>query len=1110
MTDRPATSQPASTGRTYWQSFEHLANSPEVAEALDKEFQKYDPDVIKSLSRRKFLKYAAASMALAGVGLSGCRRWPKEALAPYAHQPVGLVPGLPEYYATSYEVGGVGSGLLAESFDGRPIKLEGNPSHPYNRTRSYDPAKPGTAGRGWGSADSFAQAQPLSLYDPERSRTVVDNSGATGVARDAAYFDETVLPQLQQALQAGRLAVLSEATASPTAVRLLGELPDGAWYTWEPLSTQPTNGVREIWHFDQAQVVLGLDVDYLGTHPGHTRYAADWSVMRASADDEGHPVMSKCYQAECRYSLTGASADTRLPIRPALLDAVARLVAEKVGVSLPAASLESLREGEQAKIEAFATDVAADLTAAGSAGLVAAGPEAPESVRNIARAINAQLGSVGTTVTYIADPTPVGGTIDELAAAVRNGEVDALVILGGNPVYDAPADVDFAGLLGDVGMSVHLSPYLDETSLAASYHVPRAHFLECWGDTRGFDGTVACQQPLILPLFNGVSSIEMLARLLGLEKADGMSLVAETFAGLNGSGDEKAWRKFLHDGVLADTGAEQADAPDAGDLSLPAAVDGTAFEVVFQPDTSVHDGRFANNGWLQELPDPLTKLCWDNAALMNIRDAEANGLHTGDMIAVSVNGRSLEMAVYVLPGQPRGTIGLPLGYGRRAGGTLAVASDPDTGGGFDTYRLRTLAGGLTYAGGATVERADGRYLLAMTQNHHLIDDVGYKGRGDRVGYKGETSTVIHESSFEDHLHFLHPEEHEGDAHGGGHGGGHGHGHPAHSAAHASLSLQIFQPPSTFNYPHAWGMTIDMNACMGCSACVVACQSENNIPVVGKESVLNNREMHWLRIDRYFKAEGDDTAAKKHDEDPDVVWQPMMCVHCENAPCEQVCPVAATVHDTEGLNTMVYNRCIGTRYCSNNCPYKVRRFNYFDYHSKLETDSFRSTGTAGGISNKPWLMMPDQQQVQQIDQIRRMVFNPDVTVRMRGVMEKCTYCTQRISRAKIEAKARWAERKTLAEQMPDGQEKQDLLQELADYPYVEDGAVVTACQAACPTEAITFGNLNDPSTKVSQIQNYNDRSYSLLEELNSRPRTKHLAVVRNPAEAASQHEAAETH
>ena len=1052
-----ATASPA-TGRTYWASFEHLAESPEIADALDKEFGSYDPAEMVSLPRRRFMKYVAASMALAGVamGTSGCRRWPKEVIAPYASKPKDRVPGVPELYATSWELGGVGVGLLASSFDGRPVKIEGNPKHPGSVTRS------GT----WGSADVTAQAQPLSLYDPDRSRAVIDR--ADGQARTVDWFKTNVVPQLA-ALAGGKMAVLCEATASPTLLRLRKELEDkfGAdvWHTWEPLRpTAPAGGLRPVYHLDKAAVVVSLDDDYLGLHPAHTQYAADWSKRRASADPLGKDYgaadgvsMSKCFTAETRYSITGASGDYRLPVTPTKLGDIVAALASALGIE------KSLRGQLSEKEKAFVDAAVKEIEANRGASLIAFGPHLPEELQNAAMRLNAEVGAVGKTIDYVADPVPAAGTINDLTDKLNAGGVEALLILGGNPAYDAPADLDFPRALRKAKTSVHLSPYDNETSALCAYHVPQALFLEAWGDTRGWDGTVAPIQPLILPLFNGLSSIDIVSAVLGLTE-DAYTLVRRTILSMLGDkAGDKEFREVLHNGIVPNTALPPAK---IGSLNAVQATQRPTpkkgqYEVNFAADNFLYDGRFANNGWLQETPDTLTKLTWDNAALVSIFDAEVLGVKTMDVIELTVDGRKLGMAVYVMPGQPKGVITLPLGYGRTRAGAIGTYADGE-GGGFDTYKLRGTKGLWTAI--ADVKPVAGeRYELAMTQNHHLIDKVGYQGREARTGDKGKTSKIIRETSFVEHKEYV-------DQHGDGQQharGGFNHNYPSNAGQHGGVALQIFQPPEPLTTgqnditvaPHAWGMTIDMNLCIGCAACVVACQSENNIPIVGKEFVLNNREMQWLRIDRYFKADGDTYDKQIHDDNPDVALQPMMCQHCENAPCEQVCPVAATVHDTEGLNVMVYNRCIGTRYCSNNCPYKVRRFNFLDYQVKDPRGSMLT-------AVYPWL--PDQQQTE-IDSIKRMVFNPDVTLRMRGVMEKCTYCVQR-----IKLKSIWRRNR--------------------DEP-VQDGDIKTACQMACPTEAIVFGNLKDDTARVTKQQRL-PRAYGVLDELNTRPRTKYLAKLRN--------------
>ena len=1066
------------TGRTYWASFEHLASSPEIAEAVDKEFASYDPKDVLTVPRRRFLKYVAASMALAGVGLGGCRRWPKEVIAPYAHEPKDHTPGIPEFYATSYELGGVGVGLLAESFDGRPIKIEGNPNHPGSVTRSGN----------WGSADAIAQAQTLSLYDPDRSRAVVDRPN--GQAHPVDWFTRNVIPRFQAFKgRGGRMAVLCEASASPTLLRLRQQLENDfagtTWYTWEPLratsqadATTAAFGkpLRPVYHLDKAAVVVSLDEDYLGLHPAHVRYAADWSKRRASVDrgaasfgavaDDGEVSMSKCFTAESRYSLTGASGDYRLPVSPSRLALVAAAMGRAIGLGSASDLADDLTPREQA----FVDQSVAAIRANPGKALVCFGAHLPVAVQSLLMAVNDEIGAVGSTLTYVEDPVPPAGDIAELTRRMADGELDALLILGGNPVYDAPADLDFATALANVRESVHLSLYDDETSARCTYHVPRAHFLEAWGDTRGWDGTVAPVQPIILPLYNGLSSIEVLANLLGLPATDGLTLVRDTLRPMldesqSETYNDVAFRRVLHDGVVAGTALPPVEvgrlAVDTLDLPRPRLA-ANQLEVVFAGDGHLYDGRFANNGWLQEMPDTMSKLTWDNAALMSIHDAERIGVETGDVVTLGVPGlEPLNIAVYVMPGQPRGCVALPLGYGRTRAGNIGNSNDGE-GGGFDTYKLRAT-GGLWNAV-ADVAKQGQRYMLAMTQNHHLIDKVGYQGREDRVGGKGQTSTVIRETSFPEHLAYLatHPAPIRGVAHG----------YPADKKAHASVALQLFNPPAPLAEgqdesrvaPHAWGMTIDMNLCIGCTACAVACQAENNIPVVGKEQVANNREMHWLRVDRYFKAEGETYEEKIFDDNPDVALQPMMCVHCENAPCEQVCPVAATVHDTQGLNVMIYNRCIGTRYCSNNCPYKVRRFNYLDWHVKDPRGSMLTAVYPG---------IPDQQQ-HQIDAVKRMVYNPDVTVRMRGVMEKCTYCTQR-----IQVKTIW--RSNRGEPL-------------------QDGDIKTACQTACPTEAIVFGDLKDRDARVTQQQRV-PRGYDVLAELNTRPRTRYLARLRNRDEDA---------
>ncbi|MDW8261539.1 MAG: TAT-variant-translocated molybdopterin oxidoreductase [Phycisphaerales bacterium] len=1043
-------------GRTYWQSFDHLEDAPSVQELLSREFPGYSPSDIASMPRRRFLKLMGASLALSGLTLSGCRRWPREQLAPYTYTSAERIPGEPEFYATCMELGGVAKPLLAKAFDGRPIKIEGNPSHPASATW----------GGKLGSADHYAQASVLELYDPDRSRFVIDRSGPSPRQATFEEFSASFAGFLKANCPAGSgFAILSEASESPSVLdmknRLLAAMPQTRWVEYEPLSNdnellgvkQATGKAgRAVLKLDQADVVVSFEGDFLGIHPAQVQYANEFSRARRAADTQGR--MNRLFVIESTFSLTGSNADERLPVRPSRVELLAAALASELGI--PGVSGSGLEPSEKEFIAAAAHD----LRAAGSRGLVVAGAGASPTVHVLAYLINSALKSIGSAVTYVQVPDRPAShpaAIAALAQEMRAGGVKALLILGGNPAFDAPADVDFSRALGGVGLSAHLSLYMNETSLACKWHVPRAHYLEAWGDGRSWDGTIATAQPLIEPLFGGKSVIEVLAMLCG-EQIDGQAIVRRALQ----LQDDAAWRKAIHDGVIPGTSYPPIS---GGTGSMPQVAPASTgkFELRFVGSYSVYDGRFANLGWLQELPDPLTRLTWDNAALLSKKDADALGVKNGDMIAITANGRTLEIPAFILPGTPAGVITLPVGFGRRNAGSVGGAEGAGIApAGFDVYRLRGTDAWY-FAQDAKVTRAAGTYKLISTQDHHLIDDVGFKGREVRVGEKFRSGRIVREATFRAYYesgrqsNVFHPPDYHGPA----------------------SRLQLFTPPTDypqadpgapdlFNHPHAWGMAIDMTACIGCGACAVACQAENNIAVVGKEMVELNREMNWLRIDRYFKTAGGSVEEKRNDPNPQVVFQPMMCVQCENAPCEQVCPVAATVHDTEGLNTMVYNRCIGTRYCSNNCPYKVRRFNYYDYHA---------TGPRSGRYRMPFLNWPDRQQKDQIDPLLWMQFNPEVTVRMRGVMEKCTYCTQRIAAAKIHARNEWKQGKRPS-------------------PLVRDGEIVTACQQACPTEAIVFGNLNDSGSVVRKWQE-NPRAYAVLDDLNTRPRTRYLAKLRNP-------------
>jgi molybdopterin-containing oxidoreductase family iron-sulfur binding subunit len=1007
------------TGLAYWRSLDELADTPEFRRFVEAEFPGLATGMLDSASRRRFLKLMGASLALAG--LTGCR-WPTERIAPYANRPAGRTPGVPVQYATAMELGGVAAGLLVTSYDGRPIKIEGNPSHPTNR----------------GAADAFSQAAILELYDPDRSTVPIQREGGQWFRRtwdEVAAFCGRHFEDLRPSGGAG-LRILSEASSSSSLAdmraRLLEAFPQAEWVEYEPVSFDNERAgtamafgspYRIQYALDRADTVVCLDADLLMTHPAAVRHARDFADgrrvnERGRRSQDGRP-MNRLYVLESHHTVTGSAADHRWAVRSAAIPAVADQLAARLaelGVHVPHLGAEVLGAAAELKgaappgREAVAA-MAGELAASRGRGLVAAGPQQPPEVHALVCAVNEALGHVGRTVTYTAASDPGRPThteaIRNLAADMRAGKVNTLLILGGNPVYDAPADLGFGELLSSVETAIHLSLYRNETSRACHWHLPRAHFLESWGDARAYDGTLSIVQPLIEPFYGGRTPIEVLAWVLREKPENGYEIVRRTMRRMHSGPDfEHFWKQSLHDGVVPGT-TWPAEAPRvragqwaerfAGQVAAPAEAGAGNPEIVFRPDTHVYDGRFANNGWLQELPEPISKLTWDNAAILGPATAGALGARTGDLLRLSRGTRELEIAAFVLPGVAEGSVTLTLGYGRSAAGRVG------SGTGFNTYVLRTSEAMHT-ASGVAIARTGRRYQLAVTQDHHAIEsEVGKKAKRERLHMLVREATVdeyVERPDFPKHAVHMPP---------------------------------LVSPWKEKEYTgHRWAMSIDLNACIGCGACVTACQAENNIPVVGKDEVDRGREMHWIRVDRYFKGPP---------EAPQVSHQPVTCHQCENAPCEQVCPVAATMHSSEGLNDMVYNRCIGTRYCSNNCPYKVRRFNWFNNHKDLA-------------------------------EIEKMRFNPEVTVRSRGVMEKCTYCVQRISAAKIAAKN---ERRPIA-----------------------DGEITPACAQTCPTQAIVFGDLSDPGSRVSRSHGQG-RSYALLAELNVKPRTKYLAKLRNPAE-----------
>ncbi len=1073
-------------GAAYWRSFAEYAQTQEHRDALLDEVANYDPDELRQMSRRKFLKIMAASMALAGVTLTGCRRWPEEEIVPFSFQPEGMVPGEAMYYASVTERAGVGLGLLVRTVDGRPIKLEGNPGHPTTL----------------GATDPFTQSSTLELYDPERPRQVSRKKGSARETSSWEAFESRFINGVLADADPSKVAVLAEPSSSSTLAALrAGHFAAAQWYHWTPLNhdsvqqaTRQAFGQPMRVHYDlaHAERIVSFAADLLGDHPNQIANAKGWAKGKEQVE-EG--VLNRLTVFEAAYSQTGAAADTRMPTRLTRMGVVMSHLANAMGVP----NIQTVGEPTPEEFTAIGA-VASDLQSHRGKSVVAAGASLPPVLHELAYAINAHLGNLGHTVRFTADPiadeTTNAQQIAALTEQINAGEIEALIILGGNPAYDAPADLKFADAIASLDHAVHHSLFGNETSALCEWHLPESHFLEAWGDARGYDGTVSIQQPTILPLFASKSQIEVVAMLAGLDTTDGQRLVFDHFRASGATPTKTAWRTLLHDGVLADSAEPFVSVAGPTSLSgdLPEEPDttfsGGTVELTLLPSPVTLDGRHANNAWLQELPQPMTKLTWDNALLISYADALASELNSGDVVELSVDGATVETPVFVLPGQVPGTATGYFGYGRThagsIGGHTATEVEPI---GADLYPLTASASavpGFPALRVAELKKTGKTHELAYTQDHHLVDGVVISGGGlvsslgavaqdsaqdaleYRVGKPDQQGVLFKEATLEDYI-----------------------ANPNFVTAndHGDLSLQMFDVPQGYSqaneildketsperlaemqkeFRHAWGMAIDLSICNGCNACVSACQAENNIPVVGKEEVLKSREMQWLRIDRYFK--GDPTKANV-----EVVHQPVMCLHCENAPCETVCPFAATVHDTEGLNTMVYNRCAGTRYCSNNCPYKVRRYNYFDFHSNHPRGDY-----------KPWWGIPDTQQEEEVNQITRMVHNPEVTVRMRGVMEKCTYCVQRIHETKSAARQQWAKGERENEMITDG-----------------DG-LQTACQQACATGAIVFGNLLDPDSKVVQMQKRN-RAYEMLSENNTRPRTRYLAKITNPIVPAAGHD-----
>jgi len=980
-------------GREYWRSLEDLAATPEFEDLLQREFPRQaigwseDEDSVEG--RRNFLKMMGASLALAG--LTACTRQPTEHIMPYVRQPEELVPGRPLFYATAVTLGGVANGVLVESHEGRPTKVEGNPEHPATL----------------GALDAFGQASVLQLYDPDRSRAVYEE----GEIRSWADFLGMLrsLIEQQRATGGAGIRILTETVTSPVMADQLATIkklfPASKWHQWEPAGPHSARTAAMLafgqpahtyYNVANANVIVSLDSDFLASGEASLRYARQFAARRRV--EGANTTMNRLYVVEPMPTPTGTKADHRLPLRAGDVEEFAWLLAAGLGAAA------GPRTSDNGDINRWMGGLVKDLMRNQGASLIVAGEYQPPIVHALAHVMNAKLGNVGKTVFYTdpieASPVDQVASLEDLVSDLDSGTVDLLLILGGNPVFNAPVELGLKDRIEKARVRAHLSLYEDETSEVCQWRLPEAHYLEGWGDARAFDGTVTIQQPLIQPLYDGRSAYQVLQMFTDNPEVGGYQIVKGHYAAEHTGADfESWWRRAVHDGVIAGTALPiKTPAINGAALTTPAhkySLEGK-LEIVFRPDPAIYDGRFANLGWLQELPKPITKLTWDNAAIMSPATANQLGVlketlepgYAGvPMVELTYQGRTLRAPVWAQPGCVDGSVTVHLGYGRSKAGRAG------TGMGFDPYGLR-MAKALWHDTGLTAKKIDGSYLLATTQNEHALDPARH---------------VIHAGNLEEYV------KNPGSVHEGA------------ETPPAGLTLY---PAWNYKEGHAWGMAIDLNACTGCSACVVACQAENNIAVVGKDQVRRGRSMHWLRVDSYYSGQVNE---------PEIYNQPVPCQQCENAPCELVCPVQATTHSAEGLNDMVYNRCVGTRYCSNNCPYKVRRFNFYLF-SDFETPSLK------------------------------LLRNPDVTVRSRGVMEKCTYCVQRINAAKIDA------------------EKQNRK--------IQDGEIQTACQATCPTEAIIFGDINDPASRVSKMK-AGQRNYGLLADLNTRPRTTYLAALRNP-------------
>ncbi|MGB6941007.1 MAG: TAT-variant-translocated molybdopterin oxidoreductase [Bryobacteraceae bacterium] len=1010
-------------GPLYWKSLEELAETKEFQAFLDDELADRTPNWLDADHRRNFLKLAAASLAFAGI--TACTKQPKEVIVPYVRQPEEFVPGIPLYFATAMQMGGVGTGLVITSHLGRPTKIEGNPDHPGSL----------------GASDYFQQASILTMYDPDRAQAVTKQ----GYIDSWVGFQADVAARREEAVlkKGNGLRILTETVTSPTLTAginaILKEFPGAKWHQYEVAGRHSAyqgamqafgRPVNTIYDLSQADVIVSIDADFLACGPGNLRLARqfadkrrvqsnvthtpqpkeDWQegyqdgpsaprvnqsaqyatenrgpvVLPPQVQAEGTPpsetVQNRLYVVEPSPSPTASMADHLFVLPAGDIEGWAWDLAAALG-------LGGQSSGKNKEVAA----IARDLQAHKGSCLVIAGDYQPPAVHALAHAMNQALGNVGKTVKYTepieGNPADQQDSIRQLVADMKAGTVETLLILGGNPIYSAPADLDFAGALKNVYWKAYLGLYADETGRQCVWQVPEAHYLESWGDVRAFDGTVSFVQPLIAPLYGGKTALEVIATLGGQpDQSDHDVVQAYWQTQSKAPNFDVFWQEALYNGVVPNTAVPAVNVM-AKMPPAPQPKTAQGMEIAFRPDPTIWDGSFSNNGWLQELPKPANKMTWDNAVWISPNTSQQKNLNIGDVVEMKYQGRTVTGPIWIMPGHADNSATVHLGFGRTYAGHVGNEV------GFNAYLLRTSSAPWNDTG-LEMRKVGGGHEFATTQHTQTMEE-------------GEPIRIATLDEYKKTPQFVDLKEDQ-----------------------KPISDKLTLYPDFRYQGYKWGMTIDLNSCVGCGSCMMACQSENNIAVVGKIEVIRGRHMNWLRVDRYFKGNWDN---------PEVYFQPVPCMMCENAPCELVCPVAATVHSGEGINQMVYNRCVGTRYCSNNCPYKVRRFNFLLY-------SDWGTPSLYGVRN------------------------PNVTVRSRGVMEKCTYCIQRISAVKIQS------------------EKENRR--------IADGEITPACAQACPTKAIVFGDINDPKSRVAQLK-AQARNYSLLEDLNVRPRTTYLGRLRNP-------------